>query len=61
MLRDCCQPADGLTKDAQLDLDGFQNVLKLRAEIEAALTLSGRQPMTHSGSVSHSMTGSCGA
>jgi hypothetical protein len=25
---------DGLTKDAQLDLDGFQNVLKLRAEIE---------------------------
>jgi ABC-type nitrate/sulfonate/bicarbonate transport system substrate-binding protein len=27
-------PTDGLTKDAQLDLDGFQNVLKLRAEIE---------------------------
>ena len=27
-------PADGLAKDTQLDLDGFQNVLKLRAEIE---------------------------
>jgi ABC-type nitrate/sulfonate/bicarbonate transport system substrate-binding protein len=27
-------PADGLTRDAQLDLDGFENVLKLRAEIE---------------------------
>jgi ABC-type nitrate/sulfonate/bicarbonate transport system substrate-binding protein len=27
-------PAGGLAKDAQLDLEGFRNVLKLRAEIE---------------------------
>jgi hypothetical protein len=35
---ECCEiaanPTDGLTKDSQLDRDGFQNVLKLRAEIE---------------------------
>jgi len=27
-------PADGIAKDAKLDMDGFKNVLKLRAEIE---------------------------
>jgi ABC-type nitrate/sulfonate/bicarbonate transport system substrate-binding protein len=27
-------PADGMAKDAKLDMDGFKNVLKLRAEIE---------------------------
>jgi ABC-type nitrate/sulfonate/bicarbonate transport system substrate-binding protein len=27
-------PADGLARDAKLDLDGFANVLRLRAEIE---------------------------
>jgi ABC-type nitrate/sulfonate/bicarbonate transport system substrate-binding protein len=27
-------PADGIAKDARFDMDGFKNVLKLRAEIE---------------------------
>jgi ABC-type nitrate/sulfonate/bicarbonate transport system substrate-binding protein len=27
-------PVDGLTKDAKLDMEGFRNVLRLRAEIE---------------------------
>jgi ABC-type nitrate/sulfonate/bicarbonate transport system substrate-binding protein len=27
-------PAEGMAKDAQLDMAGFRNVLKLRAEIE---------------------------
>ena len=27
-------PADGIAKDAKFDMDGFKNVLKLRAEIE---------------------------
>ena len=27
-------PADGIAKDAKLDMEGFRNVLKLRAEIE---------------------------
>ena len=27
-------PADGLAKDGKFDMEGFKNVLKLRAEIE---------------------------
>src|SRR2546421_4347115 len=27
-------PADGIARDAKLDMEGFRNVLKLRAEIE---------------------------
>jgi hypothetical protein len=27
-------PADGIAKDAKFDMEGFKNVLKLRAEIE---------------------------
>jgi hypothetical protein len=27
-------PTDGIAKDAKLDMEGFKNVLKLRAEIE---------------------------
>ncbi len=31
---DVVDPAGGLTPDARLDLDGFRNVLALRAELE---------------------------
>ena len=32
--RHATDPAEGLAKDAKFDMDGFKNVLKLRAELE---------------------------
>jgi len=44
ILRGGDDPAEGIAKDAKLDMDGFKNVLKLRAEIEGQWAAVRRHP-----------------